>query len=106
MSEYDRLKAIVTEIGARQLARIVDPYKAQIVALTAQRDACLDVCRGYVSDYEDTFISPEEMTGEAKDLYGKAKAAIALCQPAPADNTLPRSAIIEGLRTLPDEVEL
>ena len=51
---------------------------AHIVRCVNSHGALMAVSRAYVTDYEDTFIDPSEMTGESKEIYDMAKAALAL----------------------------
>ena len=48
----------------------------RLAAARVQLKAALDVCRMEVDEYEDTFISPDEMTGQAHLIYKAAKSAL------------------------------
>jgi hypothetical protein len=57
--------------------------EAENSRLRAINTKAMNVCRAVVAEYEDTFISPDEMTGESHEIYAMAKAAVAeVAQPA------------------------
>ncbi len=53
-----------------------DRLNHSIDRLLAERDALKAVVRSVVLEYEATFVDPEEMSGEWKEIYDQARAAL------------------------------
>jgi hypothetical protein len=78
-AELTRLRASLDDQKSdfRRMGLHAEWLQKENKKLRASQEEAIGVCRAVVAEYEDTFISPDEMTGESHEIYMMAKAAIA-----------------------------